>query len=49
MEQVMHEQSRPRMKTGKRMRRRRDDTGRFCAVPTTLLVLFIVIPLVALI
>lgn len=47
MEPAIHEQSLPEMKA--RGRARRDDTGRFCAVPTTLLVLFIVIPLAALI
>jgi molybdate transport system permease protein len=49
MEQVIREQSLPQMSARERVRGRRDDTGRFCAVPTTLLVLFIVIPLVALI
>jgi molybdate transport system permease protein len=48
MEQVVHEESLPRMKARERVRSRRDDTGRFCAVPTALLVLFIVIPLAAL-
>jgi molybdate transport system permease protein len=49
MEQVIHEQSLPRVKPHGRGRPRRDDTARFCAVPTALLILFIVIPLVALI
>jgi molybdate transport system permease protein len=49
MEQAVGEQSLPRMKAGERRRGRRDDTSRLCAVPSTLLVLFIVIPLVALI
>jgi molybdate transport system permease protein len=49
MEQVIHEQSLPRVKAREQVRGRRDDTGWFCAVPTTLLVLFIVIPLAALI
>jgi molybdate transport system permease protein len=49
MEQVIHEQSLPRMKARERARGRRDEAGRFCAVPTTLLVLFIMIPLAALI
>jgi molybdate transport system permease protein len=49
MEQVIHESSLPRVKPHGRVRRRRDDTARFCAVPTALLILFIVIPLMALI
>jgi molybdate transport system permease protein len=49
MEQVIDESSLPRVKPRGRVRRRRDGTGRFCAVPTALLILFIVIPLVALI
>src|SRR5215510_13100055 len=49
MEQVIHEQSLPRLKARERLGGRRDDTGRFCAVPATLLVLFIVLPLMALI
>jgi molybdate transport system permease protein len=48
MEQVIRESSLPRSPAYKRMRRRRDDTGRICAVPTALLILFIVTPLVAL-
>lgn len=49
MEQVIHKESLPRMKGREHVRGRRDDTGRVCAVPTTLLVLFIVIPLGALV
>ena len=49
MEQVIHEQPLPGMKARTRVRGRRDETGRFCAVPTALLVLFIMIPLAALI
>jgi molybdate transport system permease protein len=49
MEQVIHEQSLPRMKARELVCGRRDDTGRLCAVPATLLVLFIVLPLAALI
>ena len=49
MEQVIHEESLPRMKARELAHGRRDDTGRFCAVPTALLALFIVIPLAALI
>jgi molybdate transport system permease protein len=49
MEQVIHEQLLPRMKARERVRGRRDETGRVCAVPTALLVLFIIIPLAALI
>jgi len=49
MEQVIHEPSLPRVKPHGRVHRRRDNTGRFCAVPTALLILFIVIPLMALI
>ena len=48
MEQVMHESSLPRVKLRGRVRRRRDDTARLCAVPTALLILFIMIPIVAL-
>ena len=46
MEQVIHEQPLARVKA--RVRARRDQTGLLCAVPTALLMLFIVIPLVAL-
>jgi molybdate transport system permease protein len=49
MEQVIHEQSLARVKARGRSRARRDQTGLLCAVPTALLVLFIVVPLVALI
>jgi molybdate transport system permease protein len=49
MEQVIHEQSLARVKARWRARARRDQTGLLCAVPTALLVLFIVIPLLALI
>ena len=49
MEQVIHERSLARVKARGRARSRRDGTGLFCAVPTALLVLFIVVPLVALI
>lgn len=46
MEQVVREQPLARVKV--RGRTRRDETGLLCAVPTALLMLFIVIPLVAL-
>ena len=49
MEQVIREESLPQVRARERVRGRRDDTARFCAVPTALLLLFIVIPLVALI
>jgi molybdate transport system permease protein len=49
MEQVIREQSLPRAQARERGRGRRDDPARFCAVPTALLVLFIVIPLAALV
>jgi hypothetical protein len=48
MEQVIREESLPQVRGCERVRGRRDDTTRFCAVPTALL-LFIVIPLAALI
>jgi molybdate transport system permease protein len=48
MEQVIHEQALARVKAQGRVRARRDQAGRLCAVPTALLMLFIVIPLVAL-
>jgi molybdate transport system permease protein len=48
MEQVIHEPSPPRVKPHGRVHRH-DHTARFCAVPTALLILFIVIPLIALI
>ena len=48
MEQVIHEQSLARVKARGRALARRDQTGLLCAVPTALLVLFIIIPLVAL-
>jgi molybdate transport system permease protein len=49
MEQVLREQLPGRVKVLGRMRTQRDKAGMWCAVPTTLLMLFIVIPLVALI
>jgi hypothetical protein len=49
MEQVIREESLPQVRARERVRGRRDDTTRFCAVPTALLLLFIVIPLAALI
>src|SRR5262249_18526206 len=49
MEQVIREESLAQVRTWDRMRRRPDDTVRLCAVPSALLVLFIVIPLVALV
>jgi molybdate transport system permease protein len=49
MEQVLREQSPARMKVQERGRTPRDETGMWCAVPTALLMLFIVIPLVALV
>ena len=48
MEQVIREESLPQVRAHERVRGRRDDTARLCAVPTALLLLFIVIPLVAL-
>jgi molybdate transport system permease protein len=49
MEQVLREQSLARVKAHGRMRTPRDEVGVWCAVPTALVMLFIVIPLVALI
>jgi molybdate transport system permease protein len=49
MEQVLREQSLARAKVQGRMRTPRDEAGVWCAVPTALVMLFIVIPLVALI
>jgi molybdate transport system permease protein len=49
MEQVIREESLPQVRARERARGRRDDTTRLCAVPIALLLLFIVIPLVALI
>jgi len=49
MEQVIHERSLTRVKSQRRARTRRDEIGLFCAVPTALLLLFIAIPLMALI
>jgi molybdate transport system permease protein len=49
MEQVIHERSLAPVKSRGRVRSRRDEAGLFCAVPTALLITFIVIPLVALI
>jgi molybdate transport system permease protein len=47
MEQVIREESLPQVRARERVRCRRGDTARFCAVSTALLVLFIVIPLAA--
>jgi molybdate transport system permease protein len=49
MEQVLREQSPAHIKVQGRGRTPRDETGMWCAVPTALLMLFIVIPLVALV
>jgi molybdate transport system permease protein len=49
MEHVIREESLPQVRTREQGRRRPDDTARLCVVPTALLVLFIVIPLAALI
>jgi ABC-type sulfate transport system permease component len=49
MEQVIREESLPQARARERVRGGRDDTARLCAVPTALLVLFIVIPLAALV
>lgn len=49
MEQVLHEGSLKKVESRRRARTRRDAVGRFCAVPAALLIMFIVIPLVALI
>jgi molybdate transport system permease protein len=49
MEQVIREESLPQVRARERVRCRRGDTARFCAVPTALLVMFIVIPLAALV
>jgi molybdate transport system permease protein len=49
MEQVIREESLPKVRTREPGRRRSDDTARLCAVPSALLVLFIVIPLAALV
>ena len=49
MEQVIREESLPQVRARERVRGRRDETARLCAVPSALLVLFIVIPLAALV
>jgi molybdate transport system permease protein len=49
MEQVIHARSLTPVKPQGRARTRRDEAGLLCAVPAALLILFIVIPLVALI
>ena len=49
MEQVLHDGSLNKVKSRGRARTRRDEVGLFCSVPTALLMMFIVIPLVALI
>jgi molybdate transport system permease protein len=49
MEQVIHARSLTQVKSQRRARTRRDEAGFLCAVPAALLILFIVIPLVALI
>ena len=49
MEHVVHEGSLTQVKSRGRTRTRRDEVGLFCSVPTALLIMFIVIPLVALI
>ena len=49
MEHVSHEGSLTQVKSRGRTRTRRDEVGLFCSVPTALLIMFIVIPLVALI
>jgi len=49
VEQVLHEGSSKKVKSLGRARTRRDEVGLFCSLPTALLMMFIVIPLVALI
>ena len=49
MEQVVREESLAQVRTREPVRRRPDDTARLCAVPSALVVLFIVIPLAALV
>src|SRR5262245_34072074 len=49
MQQVAHYQAFPQSIHRSRGRSRRADTAMWCAVPTSLLVLFIVLPLVALV
>ena len=49
MQQVAHHQGFPQSIPRSRRWNRRADTALWCAVPTSLLVLFIVIPLVALV
>jgi molybdate transport system permease protein len=49
MEQVIGERGSMRVKAQGRAQARRDKTGMFCAVPTGLLMLFIAVPLVALV
>jgi molybdate transport system permease protein len=49
MEQVIREESLPQVRGRVPVRDRRDDTARLCAVPSALLVLFIVVPLAALV
>jgi molybdate transport system permease protein len=49
VEQVLHEGSFKKVKPPGRARARRDEVGLFCSVPTALLMMFIVIPLIALI
>src|SRR5262249_61556122 len=49
VQQVAHHQAFPQSMPGPRGSSRRADSALWCAVPTSLLVLFIVIPLVALV
>jgi molybdate transport system permease protein len=49
MEQVIHARSLTRVTSQRRLPTRRDRTSLFCAVPTALLLMFITIPLLALI
>jgi molybdate transport system permease protein len=49
MEQVLHEGSLKKVKSRRRSRTRRDEVGLICSVPSALLIMLIVIPLVALI
>jgi|SRR5882724_12742457 len=49
MEQVIREESLPQVRARECVRGRRDETARLCAVPSALLVLFILIPLAALV
>jgi molybdate transport system permease protein len=49
VEQVLHEGSLKKVKSSERARTRRDEVGLFCSLPPALLMMFIVIPLMALV